>query len=114
MEDCIFCKIANGELESQVLYSDDQVVAFRDVNPQAPVHFLVIPRKHLTSAFELGEEDGSLLVKIFQVIKELSKKEGIAERGVRILTNVARGAGQSIFHLHFHALGGRQMLWPPG
>lgn len=114
MEDCIFCRIAAGEMDADVVYSDDRVVAFRDINPQAPVHVLVIPRKHLRSAFDLSEGDGDLLAHIFQVIRRVSEEEGIAGTGVRILTNVERGAGQSVFHLHFHVMGGRPMLWPPG
>ncbi|MDI6872945.1 histidine triad nucleotide-binding protein [Candidatus Solincola sp.] len=114
MEDCIFCRIAEGEMDAEIVYSDDRVVAFRDINPQAPVHVLVIPRKHLRTAFDLGEEDGDLLSHIFKVIQRISEEESIAGTGVRILTNVERGAGQSVFHLHFHVLGGRQMLWPPG
>ncbi len=114
MEDCIFCRIAKGEMDADIVYSDDRVVAFRDINPQAPVHVLVVPREHLRSAFDLGEEDGELLARIFKVIRRISEDEGIAGTGVRILTNVERGAGQSVFHLHFHVLGGRPMLWPPG
>lgn len=114
MEDCIFCRIAAGEMDADVVYSDDRVIAFRDINPQAPVHVLVIPRKHLRSAFDLDEGDGELLAHMFRVIRSVSEQEGIAGSGVRILTNVERGAGQSVFHLHFHVLGGRQMLWPPG
>ncbi len=114
MSECIFCKIARGEMNAEVLYSDEDVVAFQDINPQAPVHFLVIPRKHLDSAFQLEEQDQGLLYKIFNVIREISRDKGIDSEGVRILTNVAPGAGQSVFHLHFHALGGRRMLWPPG
>lgn len=114
MEDCIFCRIAEGKMEADVVYSDDRVVAFRDINPQAPVHVLVIPRKHLRSVFDLSPDDGDLLGHIFQVAKKVSEEEGIAGTGVRILTNVERGAGQSVFHLHFHVLGGRQMHWPPG
>lgn len=114
MEECIFCRIAAGDMDADVVYSDDRVVAFRDINPQAPVHVLVIPRKHLRSAFDLSEDDGDLLAHIFRVIRSVSEKEGIAGTGVRILTNVERGAGQSVFHLHFHVMGGRPMLWPPG
>lgn len=114
MEECIFCRIASGEMEAEVIYEDDRVVAFRDINPQAPVHVLVIPRKHLRSVFDLSSQDGDLLFHIFQIIRDISAKEGIAEKGVRVLTNVEREAGQSVFHLHFHVLGGRRMLWPPG
>ena len=114
MEDCIFCKIAQGEMDADIVYSDDQVVAFRDINPQAPVHVLVIPRRHIRSVMDLAEEDASLLSHIFQVVREVSDKEDITAKGVRVLTNVEREAGQSVFHLHFHILGGRRMLWPPG
>ena len=114
MEDCVFCKIARGEMDADIVYEDDQVLAFRDINPQAPVHLLVIPRKHIRSAMDLSEEDASLLSHIFQVIQEVSDKEAITAKGVRVLTNVEKEAGQSVFHLHFHVLGGRRMLWPPG
>jgi len=114
MEDCIFCKIVRGEMDADIVYSDDQVLAFRDINPQAPVHILVIPKRHLRSAMDLAEEDASLLSHIFHVIQEISSREDIAAKGVRILTNVEKGAGQSVLHLHFHILGGRRMLWPPG
>jgi len=114
MEDCIFCRIAAGEMDADIVHSDERAVAFRDINPQAPVHVLVIPRKHLRTAFDLEGEDGELLLHLFKVIRKVSEDEGIAGTGVRILTNVERGAGQSVFHLHFHVLGGRQMLWPPG
>jgi histidine triad (HIT) family protein len=114
MEDCIFCKIVRGEMDADIVYSDEQVLAFRDINPQAPVHILVITRRHIRSAMDLAEEDASLLFHIFQVIQEVSGKEGIVAKGVRVLTNVEKEAGQSVFHLHFHVLGGRRMLWPPG
>ncbi len=114
MNDCLFCRIAAGEIAADVLYSDEKVVAFRDIDPQAPVHFLVIPRKHLVSAFELEEEDGGLLAHIFLVMKEIAEKEGIANTGARILTNVGPQAGQVVMHVHFHVLGGRTLLWPPG
>jgi len=114
MEDCVFCAIAGGGMDADIVYSDERVVAFRDVNPQAPVHVLVIPRRHIRSALDLAAEDASLLFHIFAVIKEVAEAEGIATSGVRILTNVEREAGQSVFHLHFHVLGGRRMLWPPG
>lgn len=114
MDDCIFCKIAAGEIQADVLYSDDRVVAFRDIDPQSPVHFLVVPRRHLVSAFDLEADDGDLMLHIFRVMKEVSTIEGIAERGTRILTNVGAEAGQVVMHMHFHVMGGRVMLWPPG
>lgn len=114
MEDCIFCKIARGEMESDIIYSDELSVAFRDISPQAPVHVLVIPKRHILSALDLVSEDASLLFHLFKVIKEVAESEGIASKGVRILTNVGRDAEQIVKHLHFHVLGGRKMLWPPG
>jgi histidine triad (HIT) family protein len=114
MEECIFCRISSGEMEADILYSDDEVVAFRDINPQAPVHFLVIPRRHIVSAADLTPDDSNTLYHIFEVIRSVSEAEGIAGNGVRILTNVGREAGQVVMHMHFHVLGGRTMLWPPG
>ncbi|MDY6794242.1 MAG: histidine triad nucleotide-binding protein [Actinomycetota bacterium] len=114
MEDCIFCRIVTGDMDADIVYEDDEVLAFRDINPQAPVHILVIPRRHIRSSMDLAEEDADLLYNIFHVIREIADKEGITGNGVRILTNVERRAGQSVFHLHFHVLGGRNMNWPPG
>jgi histidine triad (HIT) family protein len=114
MEDCIFCRIADGKMEADIIYADDQVLAFRDISPQAPVHFLVIPRKHIQSALHIEGEDASLLFHIFEAIKKVSESEGVASRGVRILTNSGREADQVVMHMHFHVLGGRKMLWPPG
>ena len=114
MEECIFCMIADGEMEAEILYSDEQVLAFRDINPKAPIHFLVIPRKHIPTAMDLTPDDADLLAHIFAVIKDVAEKEGIASTGVRIVNNIGKAAGQVVFHLHFHVLGGRQLLWPPG
>jgi histidine triad (HIT) family protein len=114
MEECIFCRIAGEELEADILYSDEQVIAFRDINPQAPVHFLVVPRQHIVSALDLTSEDAELLSHLFEVIKAVAEKEKIAASGMRILTNVGRAAEQIVLHLHFHVLGGRRMRWPPG
>ncbi|RJP31785.1 MAG: histidine triad nucleotide-binding protein [Actinobacteria bacterium] len=114
MEECIFCKIARGEMASDMLYSDDDVIAFRDINPQAPVHFLVLPREHIVSALDLTPDDAVLLSRIFEVINIVAEKEDIAESGMRVLTNVGRAAEQIVLHLHFHVLGGRRLHWPPG
>ena len=113
MEDCLFCMIAEGKIPSKKLYEDDQVVAFYDINPQAKVHFLVVPRKHISSAAALTEEDGALLGHIFTVIAKLAKEQGL-ENGYRIVNNCGADGGQSVRHLHFHLLGGRSMAWPPG
>jgi histidine triad (HIT) family protein len=114
LSECIFCAIASGKIPSQTLYSDDQVVAFRDINPAAPVHFLVIPRAHIPTVSDLDSDAGGLLLAIHQVIGMLAQKEGIDRAGFRVVVNNGEGAGQSVGHLHYHVLGGREMGWPPG
>ena len=114
MEDCIFCSIASGQMDADILYSDDQVVAFRDINPVAPVHFLAVPRRHIISLLDLTPQDAPVLFRLFEVIAKVAGEEGIASRGMRVLTNVGKEAGQVIMHLHFHVLGGRGLGWPPG
>ncbi|MDL2252944.1 histidine triad nucleotide-binding protein [Ruminococcaceae bacterium OttesenSCG-928-I18] len=113
MADCLFCKIANHEIDSLVLYEDDEVLAFRDIDPKAPTHILVIPKKHVDSAALLSEADGPLLGRIFSVIAKLAEDEKL-EKGWRVVANVGEEGGQTVGHLHFHLLGGRQMYWPPG
>ena len=108
MEDCLFCMIAEGKIPSKKLYEDDQVVAFYDINPQAKVHFLVVPRKHISSAAALTEEDGALLGHIFAVIAKLAKEQGL-ENCYRIISNVGEDAGQTVKHRHFHVLGGEKL-----
>lgn len=110
---CLFCKIASGEVPSIVLYEDDDIMAFEDIDPQAPVHFLVIPKRHIDSANDLTAADGPLLGKIFATISNLCREKGI-ENGHRIVTNIGAYGGQSVGHLHFHVLGGRALAWPPG
>jgi histidine triad (HIT) family protein len=112
-DDCLFCRIASGEIPADIVYSNDEVVVFRDVNPQAPTHVLAIPRRHVVSADELGPEDGSLLSALFDALRATADAEGLAD-GYRIVTNVGPAAGQSVEHLHFHLLGGRRLSWPPG
>lgn len=114
MNDCLFCAIASGEQLADVVHEDDQVVAFRDINPQAPTHILIIPKEHVESAKALKDRHGDLLTRIFQVAEHLARSEGIDRSGYRLLTNVGQDAGQSVHHLHFHLLGGRSMAWPPG
>ncbi len=114
MVDCIFCKIASMEIQSKIAYEDEEVVAFHDINPQAPVHVLVIPRKHIPSLNEATEEDQILLGKLMLVAQRLAKELGVADDGYRLVLNTNRGAGQSIFHIHLHLLGGRPFRWPPG
>jgi histidine triad (HIT) family protein len=112
--DCLFCKIAHGEVSADIVQATDNVVAFRDVRPAAPTHVLLIPKEHIHSAAELTDDHGELLVEIFQVATHVAKTEGIGESGWRLVTNVGPDAGQSVFHVHFHLLGGRGMDWPPG
>ncbi len=112
--DCIFCKIASGAIPAAKLYEDPEVVAFRDLHPQAPTHFLVIPRKHLTSLNDITDHDETLVGHMFHAAKTLAEQEGIAATGFRTVFNTGSDGGQTVFHLHLHVLGGRQMTWPPG
>ena len=112
--DCIFCKIANKEIPSKIVYEDNDVIAFHDVNPEAPVHILVIPKKHISSLNAATAEDEQLLGKILLTIQSIAKEQGIAEAGYRVVNNCGELGGQTVHHLHFHLLGGREMLWPAG
>lgn len=114
MTDCLFCKIAAGDIPSKVIYKDDDVVAFADINPQAPQHILVIPRQHIADMAQLAPQDSQLLSKVFTVAANVARELGLGESGYRFVTNVGPDAGQSVFHLHFHLLGGRKLGWPPG
>jgi histidine triad (HIT) family protein len=114
MEDCLFCRIAKGEVDADLVHSSEQVLAFRDINPQAPVHLLLIPREHIESVKALRERHGKVLAELFQAAAHLAKANGIDRSGWRVVTNVGAAAGQTVHHLHFHLLGGRQMRWPPG
>ncbi len=114
MSDCLFCRIINQDLPADVIYEDDQVVAFRDIQPQAPVHVLIIPRQHLANLDAAVTEDEALLGHICTVAAELARRDRIAESGYRLVANVGPDAGESVNHLHFHLLGGRHMVWPPG
>jgi histidine triad (HIT) family protein len=111
--DCLFCRIVAGEIPSDRVHEDDEVVAFRDINPQAPTHVLAIPRRHIADARALTEADGPLLARLFAVLRDIADEEGL-DTGYRIVTNVGPDAGQTVFHLHLHLLGGRTMSWPPG
>jgi histidine triad (HIT) family protein len=112
--DCLFCKIAAGTIPSTVVHVDDEVVAFRDIAPRAPTHILVIPREHIASAADLTQDHGPLLGKLFATIAEIARREGIADAGYRLVSNVGRWGGQTVDHLHVHLLGGRAFEWPPG
>lgn len=114
MSECIFCKIAKGEIAAEIVYEDEEVVAFRDLNPQAPTHILLIPRKHIPTTNDLTEEDGGLMGKLLLAARDIARQEGIAEAGYRTVLNCNAAAGQTVFHIHLHLLGGRPMGWPPG
>ena len=114
MEDCLFCKIADGRIPSRKAYEDDEVLAFYDIDPQAPVHVLVIPKRHIHSADALTEADAKTLMAMFAAAKRVAHELGVAESGYRLVTNIGEAAGQSVPHLHLHLLGGRSLQWPPG
>lgn len=115
MADCIFCKIAAGEIPAQVVYEDDSVIAFKDLSPKAPVHVLIIPKKHVQSVAHFTTEDNELAAHIFvDVVPKLAAELGIADAGFRLVMNTGKNGGQSVYHLHVHMLGGRKMTWPPG
>lgn len=111
---CLFCRIVAGELPSTRVHDDDEVVAIRDIAPRAPTHILLISRRHIASARELTESDSPLVGRIFAVAADVARREGIAEQGYRIVSNVGRWGGQTVPHLHFHLMGGRAFDWPPG
>ena len=115
MADCIFCRIAAKEIPATAVYEDDAVIAFKDLEPQAPVHVLIIPKKHIKSLLGLTQEDGALVAHIHvDVVPQLAKELGLAEKGFRVVVNTGEEGGQTVGHLHFHLLGGRSMQWPPG
>ena len=114
MTDCLFCKIAAGEIAAELVFKNDSVVAFRDINPQAPTHILVIPRKHIATINDIAPDDCSLVGELYLVAAELARKEGFADEGYRVVMNCNEGAGQTVFHIHLHLLGGRPLSWPPG
>lgn len=109
MEDCLFCKIVKGEIPSTKVYEDEEILAFKDINPVTPVHILVIPKKHISSLNEIEPEDQMLIGKIFTTIKKIAKEQGIAENGYRVIANCGEDGGQEVKHLHFHILGGKKL-----
>ena len=111
---CIFCKIINKEIPSDLVYEDDKTLAFKDINPQAPVHVLIIPKKHISDLNCAEESDGAVFAHMLLVARGIAKKLGIAESGYRVVLNVGPNAGQVVFHIHIHLLGGRTFSWPPG
>jgi histidine triad (HIT) family protein len=114
MTDCLFCRIASGEIPSTSVLDRGGIFAFRDINPQAPTHILLIPKTHVRDVADLDGASGELLPELIAAANELARAEGVAESGYRIVANVGPDAGQTVFHLHLHLLGGRPMAWPPG
>ncbi|MCU7851930.1 MAG: histidine triad nucleotide-binding protein [Candidatus Thiodiazotropha sp. (ex Monitilora ramsayi)] len=114
MSDCLFCKFVSGEIKPDTVYEDDEVLAFRDINPQAPTHILVIPKHHIATLNDLQQNDDALIGKLYLAAQKIAKQEGIDEAGYRTVINCNEQAGQAVFHIHLHLLGGRSMAWPPG
>lgn len=111
--DCIFCKIANGEIPSTKVYEDDKILAFKDLDPQAPVHILVIPKEHIKWAYDVTNENSGVIAHIFEKIPVIAKEQGLSD-GFRIVNNCGERAGQTVHHIHFHLMGGREFTWPAG
>lgn len=114
MQDCIFCKMVRREIKPDIVLDTDQVLGFRDLNPQAPTHILVIPKKHIATLNDVTAQDVAMMGELFNAAKTIAAQEGLAERGYRTVVNCNRDAGQSVFHVHLHLLGGRALNWPPG
>lgn len=114
MSECIFCKIINGDIPSNKIYEDDKIVAFNDLNPQSPTHVLIIPKEHIPSANYIDENNSSIIGSIFVVINKIARENGLDKQGYRIVNNCGEFGGQTVEHIHFHLLGGRQLQWPPG
>jgi histidine triad (HIT) family protein len=114
MPDCLFCRIVRGEIPARVVADDAETLAFEDIDPQAPIHFLVVPKKHIPTGNDLGPEDEALVGKLLRTAARVAQEKGFAERGWRAVLNVNRDAHQLVFHVHLHVLAGREMRWPPG
>ena len=113
-DDCLFCKMASGEIKPDILYEDDEILAFSDINPQAPVHFLVVPKRHITTLNDLEAEHANLVGKFYLAAKRVADEKGVAQGGYRTVMNCNTDAGQTVWHIHLHVLGGRTFTWPPG
>ena len=111
---CLFCEIAEKKRPAKLIYEDDLVIAFEDINPQAPVHCLIVPKKHISTSLEIEKEDNELVGHLFQIGNKIAQTKGVAERGFRLVMNCNPESGQTVFHIHLHLLGGRFMNWPPG
>jgi len=114
MSDCLFCKIRDGEIPAGIIYENEHILAFEDVNPQAPLHILIIPRKHIATVNDLQQENAGIIAELYLAAKKIAADKGVAEEGYRLVMNCNEQAGQTVFHLHLHLLAGRPMHWPPG
>lgn len=114
MDDCLFCKIAAGKIPANVVFENEELIAFHDIRPQAPTHILIIPRKHIATINDCSQEDEGLLGRMILAAKKVAAQSGFSEPGYRLVFNINPGGGQDIYHIHLHLLGGRQMMWPPG
>ncbi len=112
--DCLFCKILAGDIPADIVYESETAIAFRDINPKAPTHVLIIPRKHIATINDIGAGDEAVIGSLYSAAREIAKAEGIAEEGYRAVMNCNEAAGQTVFHIHLHLLGGRSLSWPPG
>jgi len=112
--DCLFCKIINGDIPSEKVYEDEFVYAFNDISPTAPVHVLIVPKKHISTINDIEEDDCALIGRIYMAAKKIAAEKGIAEDGYRVVTNCNKMAGQTVFHIHYHLIGGRELGWPAG
>ncbi len=112
--ECIFCKIVKGEIPGDIVYEDDKVLAFNDIDPKAPVHILIIPKEHISGVNDIDDKHKGLMGHILTIASKLASEKGIGESGFRIVVNSGKDAGQAVFHIHFHLLGGRPLAWPPG
>lgn len=109
MEDCVFCKIIKREIPSNIVYEDEKVIAFNDINPAAPIHILVVPKKHIETLLDVSDEDSNLIAYVFQVINKIAREKGFAENGFRVIANCGKDSGQEVQHIHFHVLGGKKL-----
>ena len=113
MEDCLFCKIVKKEIHTEIVFENDSLIAFKDINPQAPTHILIIPKEHFASLTEIPEDKKGILAELLLAARQIAQEKGLTT-GYRIVLNTGKESGQAVFHIHFHLLGGRQMTWPPG
>lgn len=114
MTDCLFCGMINGEIPSELIYDDKEIIAFKDINPQSPNHILIVPRRHINSLSEMEEVDKDLAGRLLFTARKIAQDQGISDKGYRVVINNGQNGGQTVFHLHLHLLGGRPLAWPPG